>query len=96
MITELIQDYKVLCMHVTELIDRSGYKVDFVREKLKMSKPGFYTKRKKGNFAPEELLEIMKIIRADEVEDELFDSVVSKHLNDDVLSAKETRKLILG
>ncbi len=96
MITELIEDYKKLCMNVTELIGKSGYKVDFVRERLKMSKPGFYHKRKKGNFSPDELAVIVKIIRLDETEEEIFSEIIANHKDGPLLSAKETRKLILG
>ena len=96
MIDELIADYKTLCMDVTGLIDRTGYKVDFVRERLKMSKAGFYHKRKKGNFSPDELLTIVKLIRLDEMEDEIFAGLIDKHKDDELLSAKETKKLILG
>jgi hypothetical protein len=96
MITELIDDYQSLCLNVTDMIDKSGYKVDYVREKLHMSKPGFYTKRKKGNFAPDELKKIMKIIRADEMEGELFEKIIAKHQNDELTGEKQTRKLILG
>ena len=96
MIAEFIEDYKMLCMDVTGLISKTGYKVDFVRERLKMSKAGFYHKRKKGNFSPDELLEIVKLIRLDEIEDKIFGELVAKHKNDELLSAKETRKLILG
>lgn len=96
MIAEFINDYKSLCMDVTGLIGKSGYKVDYVRERLKMSKAGFYHKRKKGNFSPDELLQIVKLVRLDEIEDRIFGDLVSKHKDDEVLSAKETRKLILG
>ena len=96
MITELIDDYKNLCLHVTEQIDRSGFKVDFVRERMHMLKPGFYAKRMKGNFTPDELKAIMKIIRINKTEEEVFGNLIAEHRNDPLLSEKETRKLILG
>lgn len=96
MISELIQDYKALCMDVTGLIGKTGYKVDYVRERLNMSKAGFYHKRKKGNFTPDELMEIVKLVRLDELEDKVFADLIVKHQSDDLLSEKQTKKLILG
>lgn len=39
MLTEVVSEYKVLCMPVADIIDQTGYKVDFVRQKLGYSRP---------------------------------------------------------
>ena len=96
MITELIDDYKNLCRNVTELIDRRGYKVDFVRTRLKMSRVRFNNRRKNGNFSPDELKAIMKIVRFEKAEDAVFCDLVNKHRNEPTLSVNQTRKLIFG
>lgn len=93
MVAELVSDYKKLCMHVTDLIDLSGYKVDYVRQKLGYSKPGFYKKRKAGNFAPEEIMELLKIIRFEEVEDKLYVDMLEESEKSGMLSEKETKAL---
>lgn len=94
MLTEVVTEYKALCMHVAEIIDRTGYKVDYVRQKLGYSRPGWYKKRKTGNFSPDELVEIFKIIRVDELEDKVFGDILEKSKLSGRLSEKETKNLV--
>lgn len=60
--TEIISEYINLCNSVTDIITNSGYRIDYVCEKMGLSQIGFYKKRKKGTFKPEELLLLFKII----------------------------------
>jgi len=93
MITEVINEYKTLTMHVTEIIEKAGYRVDFVCEKLGLSKPGFYKKRKAGNFSPDELLAIIQIIKAEDMEERLFVDIMEKSKLSGLLTEKETKTL---
>jgi hypothetical protein len=93
MVAELVRDYSTLCMHVTDLIDLSGYKVDFVRQKLGYSKPGFYKKRKAGNFTPEEIMELLKVIRFEEIEDKIYVDLLEDSRKSGMLTEKETKSL---
>lgn len=94
MVTEVVSEYRALCLHVAELIDMTGYKVDFVRQKLGYSRPGWYKKRKAANFSPDELDEIFKIIRADELEDRIFGELLEKSKLSGRLNEKETKALV--
>lgn len=94
MLTEVISEYKMLCMHVADIINQTGYKVDFVRQKLGYSRPGWYKKRKTGNFSPEELAEIFKIIRAEELEDRVFGEILEKSKLSGRLTENETKALV--
>jgi hypothetical protein len=93
MIAEVINEYKALTMHVTEIIEKTGYRVDFVCEKLGLSKPGFYKKRKSGNFSPDEMLTILQIIKAEDIEERLFVDVMEKSKLSGRLTEKETKTL---
>lgn len=94
MLTEVISEYKMLCMHVADIIDRTGYKVDFVRQKLGYSRPGWYKKRKQGNFSPDELDQIFKIIRVEDMEDQVFGELLEKSKLSGRLTEKETKSLV--
>jgi len=94
MLTEVISEYKMLCLHVADIIDSTGYKVDFVRQKLGYSRPGWWKKRKAGNFSPDELNEIFKIIRVEELEDKVFGEILEKSKLSGRLSEKETKTLV--
>jgi hypothetical protein len=93
MISEVITEYEALSLHVTELIERSGFRVDYVREKLGLSKPGFWKKRKTGNFTPRELREVLQIIKAEDMEEKLFVEVLEKSRLSGRLTEKETKAL---
>ncbi len=94
MITEVINEYKALTLHVTEIIEKTGFRVDFVCEKLGLSKPGFYKKRKAGNFTPDELLAIIKVIKAEDIEDSLFVEIMEKSKLSGRLTERETKNLV--
>lgn len=94
MLSEVILEYKILCLHVADIINLTGYKVDYVRQKLGYSRPGWYKKRKNGNFSPEELGEIFKIIRVEELEDKVFGELLEKSKLSGQLTEKETKNLV--
>ncbi len=94
MLIEIVSEYKAMCMNVAEIIDKTGYKVDFVRQKLGYSRPGWYKKRKTGNFSPEELAEIFKIIRVEELEDKALGEILDKSKLSGRLTEKETKNMI--
>jgi hypothetical protein len=93
MVAEVINEYEMLARHVTELIERSGFRVDFVRQKLGLSKPGFYKKRKAGNFSPEEMRTVLTIIKADDLEEKMFIDIMDKAKVSGRLTEKETKAL---
>ena len=94
MLTEIVNEYRTLCLHVSDLINMTGYKVDYVRQKLGYSRPGWYKKRKAGNFSPDELHVIFKLIRADELEDKVLGDILEKSKLSGRLNEKETKALV--
>jgi len=93
MVAEVINEYEVLAKNVTELIERSGFRVDFVRKKLGLSGPGFYKKRKAGNFSPEEMRKVLSIIKAEDLEEKMFIEIMDKAKLSGRLTEKETKSL---
>lgn len=93
MIGEVINEYKTLTLHVTELIEKTGYRMGYVAEKLCLSRPGFYKKRKAGNFSPDELLKILQIIKVENLEEKLFVDIMEKSKRSGKLTEKETKRL---
>ena len=92
MIADIVKDYQNLCLHVTDLINLSGYRLDYIREKIGLSKPGFYSKRKKGFFTPDEMQKILNIIDSQELEDKALAMIMGKDKESGKLSAKETEE----
>ena len=91
MLQRVITEYKFLCMHIKEIIEKSGYKSEYVRERLGYSRPGWYKKRKSGNFSPDELKEIFKIIHIDDLEDRILGKLIKSGKKSGMLTEKETK-----
>ena len=82
-----VNDYKKMCSQITQLIALSGFKLEYVRKQLGYSKPGFYKKRKSGKFSPEELTQLLKIIRV-ETEPHLFQEML-RNLDNEAIMAED-------
>jgi hypothetical protein len=78
-------------MHIKEIIEKSGIKSDYVRQRLGYSRPGWYKKRKLGNFSPEELEKIFKIIHIEDLEDRVLSDMMKSAKRSRVLTEKETK-----
>ncbi|MCA4899149.1 MAG: hypothetical protein IM613_15775 [Cytophagales bacterium] len=94
MLLELVSEYEAMCKHVADIVDKTGYKMDYVREKLGYSRVGWYKKRKAANFNPKELRELFKLIRVEEMEDKVFGEMLEKSKLSGRLNEKETKALV--
>jgi|GEM_PF-3715243 len=72
MISSIVDNYISLQSSVDNLIKASGYRVEFIAEKMGMNRTSFYLKRKKQNFTPIEMRDFLTAIRADELEDKIL------------------------
>lgn len=59
---KIVSDYKTLCAEIADIVESSGFKIDFVCDKIGLSRMGFYKKRKTGTFKPDELAKLLQII----------------------------------
>jgi len=88
---EIISDYEKLCNSVTDVVDASGYKLEYVCNKLGLTRMGFYKKRKAGTFKPNELKQLFKIIDNGSLEDKLLGKIMEQSEKSVVLSEAETK-----
>lgn len=75
---DIIEQYEQLKKHFGEILDRSGYRLDHLAEKIGVPKGNFYMKKKRGSFNHEEMKKLLKLIGTDEMEDELFAEILTK------------------
>lgn len=94
MLYDLVTEYEMMCKHVSDIIGKTGYKMDYVREQLGYSRVGWYKKRKAANFNPAELKKLFKLIRVEEMEDKIFGELLEKSKLSGKLNEKETKALI--
>lgn len=73
--TNIIDKYKILLDSIPRLIEISGYKNEYIAQKLEMTPTHFSSKKSKGNWTIEEIEKILKTISNEDVEDYLDDMV---------------------
>ena len=93
MFTEVVEEYELIQNNIGKIIERTGYRLGYISEKMGMDKTSFYLKRKNGNFSVNELKELLMIIRADDLEDELL---LEMSLEDEKEGGTLTLKEALG
>jgi uncharacterized protein YjcR len=74
----VIDNYLLLKKHVPDFIEKSGYRNDYIAEKIGMSPSYFAVKKKRGNWSDDEISKIMLAISNDAVND-FFDKLMIKN-----------------
>jgi hypothetical protein len=72
MITETVKNYRIILNSIDNIIEASGYKISWIEEQMGMNRVSFYAKRKSGNFTIDEMEKLVKILKADELEDKIL------------------------
>ena len=90
MFTEVVKEYKLIQNNIDGLIQLSGSRIGYICNKLGMDKTSFYLKRRKASFSPDELENLLMIIRADELEDKaLLEMSLEAEKEEGTLTLKE-------
>jgi hypothetical protein len=76
----VIENYNILRKTLPRLLDMSGYRMDYVAEKLGLSKNYFYAKKSKNKFSDEEFEKIIAFIWRDEFRDILDEELVKQRM----------------
>ena len=90
--TNIITQYKILLNAVPELIDISGYKNEYVAQKLQMRPAYFSAKKQKGNWTIEEVEKILRTISNKDVDDYLDKTFIKECFTGDTMSAATFEK----
>lgn len=62
-----IAAYKNLLLNISNIIDVSGYRNDYIAKKMGMKPPNFAVKKKRASWTIDEVEKIMKIVDNEEV-----------------------------
>ncbi len=92
MITEIANNYKTLLQLLPELIDVSGYRNDYLSNKMGITPATFSAKKQRGNWSDDDVVRLMSIIENEDVEDYLMLQLMRAAKNDETVSADEFRK----
>ena len=81
MIERIVLNYQMLVNNMGQLIDISGFRNDYLSQKIGLKPANFSVKKQKGNWTTTEVLKLLSIIKNKEVEDYI-----------DILKMKEIKK----
>lgn len=74
---EILENYKILKESLSDLIKKSGYRNDYLADKIGMGAAYFSIKKKKANWSDTEVEKLIKIINSNEASD-YFDTIMIK------------------
>ena len=81
MLSKIVLNYQMLISHMGQLIEISGFRNDYLSQKVGLKPANFSVKKQKGNWTTNEVLKLLSIIENKEVEDYM-----------DALKIKESKK----
>ena len=76
----VIENYNLLKSSLPKLLDLSGYRMDYLAEKIGLSKNYFYAKKSKNNFSHEEFEKIIAFIWKDEFQDVVDEELLNRKM----------------
>ena len=81
MLSKIALNYQLLINNMGQLIEISGYRNDYLSQKIGLKPANFSVKKQKGNWSVDEVIKLLSVIENKEVEDYI-----------DGLRIKETKK----
>lgn len=85
MVTEIIKNYQFLVNNLGKMIEVSGYRNDFIAEKIGVKPSNFSVKKQKGNWTLEEVGKLMNVIE---------NNYVTEYLDAQMIQASYTGNII--
>lgn len=89
MVLDIVSNYKVLLAHLSNLIEVSGYRQDYLSKKMGMKTATFSAKKLKGNWSPDEVEQLLSIISNEDVEDYLLLRLMENSESEETISYEE-------
>ena len=87
---EVLHEYRKLESNITDIIDDTGYKSQFIAKRLRLPLSTFYLKRKTKSFTSAEVSKIVNMMTEDETEeDAALLELAKSRMDDDEISADE-------
>jgi predicted transcriptional regulator len=94
MTSEIISNYKSLAANISQLIEVSGYRNDFIAKKIGIQPQTFSVKKGRKSFTVDEIEKIINVIDNEEVEDYMMLEIMRTRKNDENISSDEFNALM--
>jgi uncharacterized protein YjcR len=94
MLVEIVKDYYTVVESIPKLIDASGFRNDFLAEKLGIKAQTFSSKKTNQRWSKDELLKLFNFLDTDDVEDTYMVELMKSRENDETISVEEFKRNI--
>ncbi|GLU53923.1 hypothetical protein [Dyadobacter frigoris] len=92
MATEIVNSYKNLVNNIGQLIEVSGYRNDYIAQKIGLTPVNFATKKKRGTLSVTEIEQIISIIENEDVEDYIMIEIMKSRKDEPTISLEQLEK----
>lgn len=90
----VFQEYNAIKGNISQIINLSGYKNDYVAKKIGITPQNFAVKKKRGNWTAEELEKIINVLTKpnEDAENALMLELMRSRKNDETVPLSELKK----
>lgn len=81
MLSKIIENYQLIVNNMGQLIDISGYRNDYLSQKIGLKPANFSLKKQKGNWSSEEIMKLIAIIENKEIQEYMEDLRMKESMN---------------
>jgi hypothetical protein len=94
--TNIIKQYQIIKQNIPLLLDKSGYRNDYIAKQMGMKPAHFATKKKRANWSDTEVEKIITVLTSqNKVVEDIIDRIVFSGLSKgETISSKEFEKLM--
>lgn len=89
---EIICNYKTLRESLGSLIEKSGYKVSYIAEKVGMTPNNFYVKKQRASWNEDEMEAVLDVIENEDLEDYFLGQIMKDLKADETVTFAELKK----
>ncbi len=91
--TTILNDFKIFKTQFPKILELSGYRMDYLAERIGLSASVFSNKKRKNSFEIEEMEKLMDIVWNDYLEGKFLEQAMSDGKKEGHLSKEETKRL---
>jgi len=92
MLSILASNYQLLVNNIGQLIEISGYRNDYLSQKIGLKPANFSLKKQKGNWSVDEVIKLLAIIENEEIENYMDDLKMKQSAKGKFISSDEFEK----
>lgn len=91
---EIIQQYKALKLHFNDILNLSGYRLDFLAKELNMEKNTMSAKKQRNSFTDDEMEKLLTIVWNERIEDKFLHKAMQEAEKDGLMSQDDISKML--